>query len=103
MDTSESLLRAILATVGRNAFSPKTILSIVAPRDGSEKSLAAYNMCDGNTSQAEIVKRLKLDKSNFSKTLARWIEAGVVVRVGRDERPLHVYPISKEMVKEKKE
>jgi predicted transcriptional regulator len=102
MDMNESLLRAIFATVGRNAFTPETVLSIVAPRDNSEKNLVAYNLCDGSTPQVEIVKRAKLDKSNFSKALARWVEAGIVVRVGKDEHPLHVYPISKDALKDKK-
>jgi hypothetical protein len=103
MDMSESLLRAIFATVGRGTFAPETVRGIVAPRENSEKNLAAYNLCDGNTPQAEIAKRAKLDKSNFSKALARWVEAGIVVRVGRDEHPLHVYPLSKDSLKETKE
>ncbi len=100
MDMNESLLRAIFATVGRNAFSSEAVLSIVAPRENSEKNLAAYNLCDGKTPRIEIAQRAKLDASNFNKALARWVEAGIVVRVGKDEHPLHVYPISK--VKEKK-
>ena len=101
MDMNESLLRAIFATVGRSAFSPKAVLAIVAPRENSEKNLVAYNLCDGKTPQIEIAKRAKLDKSNFGKALARWVEAGIVVRVGRDEHPLHIYPISKDALKDK--
>jgi hypothetical protein len=47
LDTSESLLRAILATVARAAFPPSHIYRIVAPVAGSDKQLAAYNLCDG--------------------------------------------------------
>ena len=102
MDTNESLLRAILAMVARNAFAPDAILAIVAPREDSEKNLVAYNLCDGKTPQIEIAKRAKLDKSNFNKVLARWLEAGIIVPVGKDELPLHIFPISKDVLKNKK-
>jgi hypothetical protein len=95
MNTSESLLRAILATVARGAFPPGDVYKIVAPTSGSEKQLAAYNLCDGNTPQAEIAKKLKLDKGSLSRSIARWIEAGIVVRVGADQHPLHLYPLTK--------
>ena len=103
MDTNESLLRAIFATIGRNTFPRKAVLAIVALRENSEKNLVAYNLCDGNTPQIEIAKRAKLDKSNFGKALARWVDAGIVVRVGKEEHPLHVYPLSGDALKEKKE
>lgn len=95
METSEPLLRAILATVARSTFPPSDLLKIVAPLAGGDKQLATYNLCDGKTSQAEIGKKAKLDKGNLSRLIARWIEAGVVVRVGRDQLPLHVYPLTK--------
>jgi DNA-binding MarR family transcriptional regulator len=103
MDINESLLRAIFATVGRRTFAPEAVYRIVTPQKNSEKNLAAYNLCDGNTPQADIAKRAKLDQGNFSRTVARWIESGIVVRVGEDEHPLHVYPLSKDSLKEMKE
>lgn len=102
MDMNESLLRANFSTVGRNTFPRKAVLAIVVPRENSEKNLVAYNLCDGNTPQVEIAKRAKLDKSNFGKVLARWVEAGIVVRVGKDELPLHLYPISNDALREKR-
>jgi hypothetical protein len=102
MEMNESLLRAIFATVARNVFTPEAVLAVVAPRENSEKNLAAYNLCDGKTPQIEIAKQAKLDASNFNKALARWVEAGIVVRIGRDEYPLHVYPIAKDALKNKK-
>ncbi len=103
MDTNETLLRAILSTVGRSAFRPKDILAVIAPRTDSAKQVTAYNMCDGKTPQSDICKKVKLDSSNFSKSLANWIEAGVVVRVGAEQLPLHIYPLSKENQKVTKE
>ena len=49
--------------------------------------------------QAEIVVKAGLDKGNLSRSLARWIEAGIVVRIGREQYPLHVYPLTRESLK----
>jgi DNA-binding HxlR family transcriptional regulator len=99
MDTADSLLRAILATVARRTFPTADIYKIVAPVAGSDKQLAAYNLCDGETPQAEIGKRAKLDKGNLSRSISRWIEAGIVVRVGEDQYPMHVYPLTRSGLK----
>ena len=99
MDTNESLLRAILATVARSTFSPADIYKIVVPVPGGDKQLTAYNLCDGKIPQAEIGKRAKLDKGSLSRSISRWIEAGIVVRVGRDQHPMHLYPITRSSLK----
>jgi DNA-binding MarR family transcriptional regulator len=99
VDATEALLKGILATVARTAFPPEVLYKIVAPTTGSEKQLLAYNLCDGETPQADICKKAKLDKGNFSRAVARWIEAGVVVRVGSDRLPLHVYRLTKDAAK----
>lgn len=96
---NESLLRAILATVARGAFPPSEVYKIVAPVGDGDKQLAAYNLCDGKTPQAEIGKKAGLDKGNLSRSITRWIEAGVVVRVGADHHPMHVYPLTKSSLK----
>lgn len=93
MDAGESLLRAILATVGRQAFPPEVLARVVSSSAGSEKQVRAYNLCDGKTPQAEIGKAVKLDKGSLSRSIARWVEAGIVFRVGADQHPLHIYPI----------
>jgi hypothetical protein len=95
MDTTEALLKGILATVARTAFPPETLYKIVAPTAGSERQISAYNLCDGKTPQGAIAKKVKLDTGNFSRSVTRWIEAGVVIRVGADQFPLHVYPLTK--------
>jgi hypothetical protein len=103
MDSSESLLRAILATVARGAFPPGDIYKIVAPTLGSQKQLAAYNLCDGNTPQSEIAKKAKLDKGSLSRSIGRWIEAGIVVRVGEEQHPMHLYPLTNDALKPQRE
>jgi len=95
MDTTETLLKAILAVVSKATIPPQELSKIVAPTAKSDKQLLAYNLCDGATSQAEICKKSKLDKGSLSNSIARWIEAGVMVRLGPDRLPMHLYPISK--------
>ncbi len=95
-------LRAILATVARQTFPPSQIRELVAPAGaGGEKQLRAYNLCDGTRSQSEIAKELGLDAGNFSRTLARWVDSGIVIRVGegREMRPVHVYPLPTSLMK----
>lgn len=100
-DTSETLLRAILATVARQTFPEAALREIVAPRGANVAQVRAYNMCDGTKSQSEIAKAQGLDGGNFSRTLARWEEAGILFRVGPDDRPLHLYPLRSEFIAQK--
>jgi hypothetical protein len=98
LDTNEVLLKAILATVARTTFPPDVLYKLVAPT-GSDKQLAAYNLCDGETPQAEICKKAKLDQGNLSRSITRWVEAGIMVRVGDERLPLHLYPLAKPSLK----
>jgi len=100
LNTTDALLKGILATVGRTAFPLEAVFRIVAPNAGSAKQVLAYNLCDGDTPQAEIGKKAKLDKGNLSRSISRWIEAGVVIRVGAEGYPLHVYPLPPKTKKE---
>ena len=101
-DNSEALLRAILAICGRQTFSPERLTEIVSP--GGAKHVQAFNLCDGSKGQGEIGKALKLDSGNFSRTVSRWIEEGVVVRLGegREAKLLHVYPLPRRVKAKKK-
>jgi hypothetical protein len=94
MDTVESLLRAVLATVGRIAFPPPELARLVSPNIGGDKQLIAFNLCDGKTPQSEIGKKAGLDKGNLSRSISRWIEIGIIVRVGPEQYPMHIYPLS---------
>lgn len=91
----EQLLRAILATVARQTFSTEFITEKVAVGADKAKQVDAYNSCDGTKSQSEIAKAVGLDQGSFSRTVARWIELGIVIRVGegREIKLVHVYPI----------
>lgn len=95
MNTQEALLKGILATVARTAFPPEVLYKMVAPTAGSEKQLLAYNLCDGETPQADIGKKAKMDSGNLSRLITKWIEAGIIIRIGEDKRPLHLYPVTK--------
>src|SRR3569623_3581685 len=100
MELQGAFLRAILATVARQTFSPTRILEIMGATAG-EKQQRAFNLCDGTKTQADIAKELGLDQSNFSKTIARWVDEGIVIRLGekREARPLHVYPLPEALIK----
>ena len=100
MNTTDALLKGILAAVGRSAFPPEVLRKIVAPTTGSAKQVMAYNLCNGETPQAEIGKRAKLDRGNLSRTITKWVEAGIVIRVGAEEHPLHLYPLPPKLKKE---
>ena len=52
-------------------------------------------MCDGTMAQSDIAKVAGLDNGNFSRTMSRWVEEGVVIKVStaEGERPVHVYPL----------
>jgi hypothetical protein len=95
-DNSEILLRAILATIARQTFAPDRLATTIAPKGKGEKQYRAFNMCDGTRTQREIAKALGFDKGNFSRAVARWIEAGIVIRLGegRDATLLHVCPFT---------
>ncbi|MGE3366819.1 MAG: MarR family transcriptional regulator [Rhizobiaceae bacterium] len=97
MANEEIYLKGILATVARQAFPPDRLVELVGARNGGEKQANAYNMCDGSRSQSEIAKALGLDTSNFSKMIQRWVDQGIVIKLG-DGRPVHVYPIPLSMI-----
>lgn len=99
MNTTDALLKGILATVGRTAFPPEALWKIVAPSAGSAKQILAYNLCDGETPQADISRKTKLDRGNLSRLITKWIECGVVIRVGTEGHPLHLYPLSPKLKK----
>ena len=102
-DNLEALLRALVSVTSRVAFPAEALAGIVMSGGASHKQVRAFNMCDGTMSQGEIAKALKLDAGNFSRTVSRWIDAGIVFRLdaGRDAKLLHVYPLGSEALKAK--
>lgn len=101
MSNEEALLRAILSAVARQTYTVEDILRLVAVGAGKEKQIAAYNLADGSRTQAQISKELGLDAGNFSRTVARWIDEGIVVKVGdgREIKLQHVYPLPRDAIK----
>jgi hypothetical protein len=102
-DATEALMRALLSTIARQTFPEKVLREIVVSRTSGESQLQAFNMCDGTKTQSQIAKAQGLDAGNFSRTVARWVEAGIVFRLrdGSDEKLLHVYPLPKEATPQK--
>jgi len=92
---SGSLLIALISLTGRVAFPPRSLYQIVCSRRGGPKQIKAYNLCDGTRTQAQIISECKLDAGNFSHTVSRWIESGVMFRLGsgREAKLLHLYPL----------
>jgi hypothetical protein len=97
---TNTLLRAILGMTARQAISVDDLLQIVAPKAGGEAQIEAYNKCDGSRSQGEIAKEVGLDSGNFSRTVSRWVDAGIVMKLGDSREPilLHIYPIPKDRI-----
>lgn len=94
-DNTEVLLKALLHVSARAAFPPDRLRRIVLSKGAGEKQVRAFNLCDGSRTQGEIAKALKINSGNFSRTAARWLDEGIVVRLGdgRDATLLHVYPL----------
>ena len=101
--TTDTILRAILNVSARRTFPPDQLGEIVMAGGAHLKQLEAFNMCDGTVSQGEVAKALKLDPSNFSRTVARWVDAGVMFRLGegRETKLLHIYPLSTDVTVKK--
>src|SRR5438067_2334306 len=100
---TDQLLQAVLSVVGRSAFPIATVRRIVGR--GGPKHFQAYNLCDGTRSLTAIAKQLRLDPGNFSRTISRWTEAGIVFRLGsgREGTLLHVYPLGESVKKGEEE
>ena len=90
----EQLLKAVVSLIARQTFSVTDVLQTIGPDKVSQ--FKAYNLCDGTLSQSEIAKKCGLDSGNFSRTLSRWIDEGIVFRLDNsgEQTLLHVFPIS---------
>lgn len=101
MSNAESYLRAILGVVARATFPPEKLAGEIGIGASKSKQLEAYNLCDGTLTQGEIAKKVGLDAGNFSRTLGRWIDDGLIVRIESNGqlRPVHLYPIPTSLLK----
>lgn len=89
MAIESDYLRAMLATLGRQAFPPELLAKLIAPAGDGSKQIAAYNLCDGEHTQAQIAAEVSLDKGSLSRSISRWMDEGIAVRIG--ELPRHIY------------
>lgn len=98
MSNGDVYLKAMLAMLARQSFPPKELSLLV----GKGKQIEAYNLCDGSRTQGEVAKALSLDSGNFSKTVSRWLDLGILVRVseGKELRPVHLYALPQDKSKE---
>ncbi len=94
MDNSQVYLKAMMSLVARQTFSPERLAEIVTSQ-ANAKTYEAFNLCDGTKTQTEIANALKTDPGQLSKTIKRWIDEGIMLRVtdGGKDRPVHVYPL----------
>ena len=104
-EVTDELLRHLISPVSRTVFDEERLRQIVGPPGTSAKQFVAYNLCDGTRTQGEVAKQAKIDAGNFSRTLARWVEAGVVFCIGegRDANVRHVYPLPAQLAKTQKQ
>ena len=95
MNEDTTILRAILSMVARQTFPPHELLQLVAPQANSQRQIAVYNLCDGEHTQAEIAKAVKVDKGSLSKSISKWVDLGIMFRIGSgaEMRPVHLYPL----------
>lgn len=95
-DKTEPLLRVLICVTGRVAVPPTDLRHQVTAGGAGTKQIEAFNLCDGAHTQTEIIKALALDSGNFSRTVKRWEQRGIVFRLGtgKDERLLHLYPLA---------
>jgi hypothetical protein len=89
------LLRALLHVTARGPLPPEKLREMVLGARGGDRQLTAYNLCDGTRLQSEIADEAGLDKGSFSRSVARWMELGVLFRIGsgKGARLLHLYPL----------
>lgn len=101
MSNADAYLRAILGVLARTAFPPDDLASQIGIGSTKSKQLEAYNLCDGSLTQGEVAKLTGLDAGNFSRTVSRWAEDGLIVRTefNGQMRPVHLYPIPASSIK----
>lgn len=87
------LVRTLVAMIGRMAFPEERLRPLVSPT-GSSALLEAYRMCNGRTPLAAIVKATQMDFGQLSRTVKKWVEAGIMYKVGPKQLPLHLYPLA---------
>lgn len=91
--STDEMLMVLIAMAGRVAFPPSHLREIVSP-SGSPKYVNAYNLCDGSRTIADVARLTGLDKSNLGKAVTRWVDVGIMYKVGEDSNPMRIYRLS---------
>ncbi len=93
---TNQLLRILISIMGRQTIPEAKVRKLVFSRNDASKYIAAYNLCDGTRSQAEIARVAKLDKGNFGRAASRWLQHGILfpLEIEGATRLMHVYPLS---------
>jgi len=89
---TKQLLQCLLHVIGRIAIPPEKVQDVIG---SGKKQIKAFNLCDGTNNQSDIAKKTKIDPGNLHRTLNRWIQHGIIFRIGegKDTRLLHIYSI----------
>jgi hypothetical protein len=99
MTNSDVYLKATMQLIARQTFAPERLVDIVSSQKNA-KTLRTFNLCDGTRTQTEVAKASSTDPGLLSRTIGRWIDEGVIVRVNENgsEKPVHVYPIPEKLI-----
>ncbi|MFD9899868.1 MarR family transcriptional regulator [Mesorhizobium sp. NPDC059025] len=94
MENTQVYLKAMMSLIARQTFTPERLAEIVSPAANS-RAYEAFNLCDGTRTQTEISNALKIDSGNFSRTVNKWVDEGVLIRISDDNKDklVHVYQI----------
>ena len=101
-DYTDDLLRALVRTTARAVFPVRQVYEVVNVGGKGARQMKAFNLADGTRTQSDIAKQANIDQGNFSRTVSRWVEAGIMFRLGegREAKLLHVYPLPTKLPKE---
>jgi hypothetical protein len=85
-----------ISLLGRIAFKNDDLKMLV--QKGSKKPaqvLAAYNLCDGNTSVTTIARRARIAHPSLSVAITKWERLGIVLKKkrGGETLPLGLFRI----------
>jgi len=94
MENSDIYLRAMMSLLARSAFPPDKLADIVSPV-ANAKTYEIYNLFDGTRSQSDVTKTSATDHGLLSRTVKRWIDDGVMIKISDAGtiRPVHIYPV----------
>jgi DNA-binding MarR family transcriptional regulator len=86
----------IISLLGRIAFPNDRLRNMI--QKGSKKPkeiLAAYNLCDGQTTITEIAKRARIAQPSLSVAVDKWEQDGILVkrRDGTETFPKKLYTV----------